>query len=40
MPYAVVDLSAYADQIALNQAYNVAVRLTVPANKRNFDLGK
>ncbi|KAG0140079.1 hypothetical protein CROQUDRAFT_674842 [Cronartium quercuum f. sp. fusiforme G11] len=39
VPYASIDLRKFTDQIAIDQAYNVNLRLTVPAHDRNFELG-
>lgn len=39
VPYAMADLSNLANPIAIDQAYDVSLRLTVPVNDRNIELG-
>ncbi|KAH9813449.1 putative adipose-regulatory protein-domain-containing protein [Melampsora americana] len=39
VPYAMADLSNLADPIAIDQAYDVSLHLTVPVNERNIELG-
>ncbi|EGG03728.1 uncharacterized protein MELLADRAFT_78459 [Melampsora larici-populina 98AG31] len=39
VPYATADLSNLAHPIAIDQAYDVSLRLTVPVNDRNIELG-